>query len=499
MDTKSADQELNIQLNSTREQLSFLFSVLLLFEWLVLVLGAILYTPKTWIGGESETHVHVYAAIILGFVVAGPPALLARKYPTSALTRHSVGAAQLLLTTLWIHVVGGRIEGHFLIFISLALLALYLDWRVVITATAVTALDHLFRGFFYPESIFGASGYGLLKVIEHILYVVFQIGVLFYAISISYNRIRNTASKVAEEANKDKHINEQLIETMRGQSVQLENSATELDENSQSIASTIHEVSNQTAEASGLGEKLSKSADSAKDDFGSISEQSNSTTDDLKAMANSFSEISAWCSEVRDLSSKTASKTTEAVDVVAQQDSMTQNISRIVDMIQDIANKTNLLALNATIEAANAGEAGKGFAVVANEVKNLALKSGESAQQITEEIHQVQKNSTYSVNEIKHIQENVQKLQETAAKIDDNVETQAETSTKSTHTMDQLNTNMKNIEQIINQVANGAKEMSENIGSLEDAIADADRRTQNVSNNVASLAEMAKLLNQIKT
>ncbi|HCT45260.1 MAG TPA: histidine kinase, partial [Phycisphaerales bacterium] len=72
-----------------------------------------------------------------------------------AVTRYTIAVAQMLFSALLIHLMGGRLETHFHIFGSLAFLAFYRDWRVLVPATAVIATDHMLRGFFWPESVFG--------------------------------------------------------------------------------------------------------------------------------------------------------------------------------------------------------------------------------------------------------------------------------------------------------------------------------------------------------
>jgi methyl-accepting chemotaxis protein len=89
-----------------------------------------------------------------------------------------------------------------------------------------------------------------------------------------------------------------------------------------------------------------------------------------------------------------------------------KDISKITDVIKEIATQTNLLSLNASIESARAGEAGKGFAVVANEVKKLAQETKDSSIMISQIIEELQVMANVILEKTETGKENSQKLKE---------------------------------------------------------------------------------------
>jgi PAS domain S-box-containing protein len=174
-----------------------LFAGLLFAQWLACIAAALWISPRTWEGAWSTTHIHVWAALLLGGAISSLPILLAVTRPGELLTRHVIAIAQMLTSALLIHLTGGRIETHFHIFGSLALLAAYRDWRVLVTSTIVVALDHGLRGALWPESVYGVLAAAPWRTLEHAGWVVFEDIFLFVTIRQSINEMRNIAAQQA--------------------------------------------------------------------------------------------------------------------------------------------------------------------------------------------------------------------------------------------------------------------------------------------------------------
>jgi two-component system, sensor histidine kinase and response regulator len=175
-----------------------IFAGLMVLQWLAGIGVALWITPLTWIGATSSVHLHVLAAIFLGGAIAAFPTLLVFLRPGQAITRHVIAVSQMLASALLIHLSGGRIETHFHIFGSLAFLAFYRDWRVLITATVVVALDHFLRGTYWPQSVFGTATPDSFRWMEHAGWVLFEDVFLLIMCHQSIQEMRHIARRQAE-------------------------------------------------------------------------------------------------------------------------------------------------------------------------------------------------------------------------------------------------------------------------------------------------------------
>ncbi len=189
-------------LRSTHERVDRMFLYLLIGQWLFGVVLASVISPYTYFGDARAIHVHVEIAIGFGALINSLPIFLIITRPGWWGTRHAIAFVQILWSALFIMFTNGRIATHFHIFGSLAFLALYRDWRVLLTATAVVIGDHLIRGTFFPATVYGVSDPQWWTFVEHALWVVFEDAMLILGIGRNLQEMRETSKFIDElEAN----------------------------------------------------------------------------------------------------------------------------------------------------------------------------------------------------------------------------------------------------------------------------------------------------------
>ncbi len=328
-------------------------------------LVAWLFTPHAWAGTTVAPHAHWIATLLIGGGSLATVAHLARTLPGHRLTRHVVAASYLLMSALFIHLGGGRTELHFAVFVSLAFLATYRDWQVMVTGMLVLAGDHLIRGMLMPRSVFGLDQVDLLRVLEHASYAVIEVAVLTVVCRMSTTEMRRSATLLVEA--RTAHLvaafaqeeQEQQVEAAQKQAAA--RVRTILQE-FQAIGTDIGHSTEQTRQLQDIGIHNQQHAQSGS-----------------KVLERTVARFEALAKSVQ-----ASQHSIEALVHVGSK------ISEAASTISSIASQTNLLALNAAVEAARAGEHGKGFAVVADEVRGLSARTREATLQIEELVGQVQ-------------------------------------------------------------------------------------------------------------
>ena len=193
-----------------------LFAVLMVVQWIGGIAAAVWISPRTWIGTVSQTHFHVWAAVFLGAAINVIPIGMAIRKPGATITRYSIATGQIMMSALLIYLTGGRIETHFHVFGSLAFLAFYRDWRVLVPATVLVAADHLLRGIFWPQSVYGVLSASEWRWLEHAGWVLFEDAVLFVAIKRSIAEMWDNARRTAELNDNEERYRAVVEQTCEG-------------------------------------------------------------------------------------------------------------------------------------------------------------------------------------------------------------------------------------------------------------------------------------------
>jgi methyl-accepting chemotaxis protein/methyl-accepting chemotaxis protein-1 (serine sensor receptor) len=309
------------------------------------------------------------------------------------------------VSALTIHLSGGRIEAHFEIFIMIALLAAYGRIGPLLVAATAIALHHILFWLWLPASVFNYKA-SFETVLLHAFFVMIEVVPACWMAHEFGNAIK------AKALIKDRlgDFSQQIIAA------------------AQQVASASHSL------AQGASDQAASIADTSAC-IESINSTARRNTENSNATASLFSDSQRKF----ETANHSLDQMVHAMDGL---DSATDQIGKIIRVIDQIAFQTNILALNAAVEAARAGESGAGFAVVADEVRSLAHRSAQAA------------SDTASL-----IQDSIAKTRATRSKVDE-----VATAIRS------ITTESAQVKKLVEEIGQGSSEQSQGVAQITRAI-----------------------------
>ncbi|GEK91845.1 methyl-accepting chemotaxis protein [Alkalibacterium kapii] len=317
-----------------------------------------------------------------------------------------------------------------------------------------------------------------------------EIGELVKASNIMQHELKNIITSVSEATSKVMSSSEELTQ-----------STNEVGQGAEQIAITMQEL------ASGSESQANNTSDLSMNmqNFVQTIEESADQSDKIYQTSSTVKALTGKGKELMDASVDQMQEidkiVKDSVNGVKELDNKSKQVSKLVSVIEDIAEQTNLLALNAAIEAARAGEQGKGFAVVADEVRKLAEQVSHSVGDITHIVRGIQSESSNVALSLENGYEQVtkgttqiQKTGDTFNKISASVQSMG---TAIKDISDKLQANKKQTLDMNASVEEIASVSEESAAGIEQTSASAQQTTSTMQEVSASSEELARIAEQL--
>jgi methyl-accepting chemotaxis protein len=400
----------------------------------------------------------------VAFGVGVPLAALAlivwRMARGTLLSRAVFATCAMSLVSLHIHQARGLDELHFGVFVLLAFLLVYRDWRPIAIAAGVIAVEHVL--FDYLQ-IAGAGVYcfakpGVAVVIGHATYVVVESAVLGWLAIV----MREQLVQAEELRFLVSHLQREgggIDLAQNGLAAQSE-TAIRFQSSVKSIRETLSgtfDAANVVASAAAALSSGNTQLTSAANEQEATLEETARLIEGLAASASTNAQCALATQHIVDASSETAAHASRALAELNEvMKEITENATRITEIngvIDSIAFQTNILALNAAVEAARAGEHGRGFAVVATEVRGLAQRSAASARDVASHVADAVRNMQQGASLADDVRGHMTKVVDAFGSAREAMHELADTSQQQGREIDSVRTAVDGIESGVRQSA----------------------------------------------
>lgn len=271
---------------------------------------------------------------------------------------------------------------------------------------------------------------------------------------------------------------------------------------SNSLRNIIHRLSSGSEQVGSASEQLSGTsqqlAESSTQQAGSLQETSSSleeVSSQIKTTADNSSEAEQAMKAAKPMVEDGVKAMKRMNQTMSEINESSQETSKIIKTIDDIAFQTNLLALNAAVEAARAGEAGKGFAVVAEEVRNLAQRSAEAARDTSDLIARSQESSGRGTEVAEEVSHNLLKIEESINDVNTLIVEISGASSEQTVAMQQISSVMSEMDESVQSNAMASEESASASEELSSQAAELNNVVKELLQMVEGVDHLGELNN----
>lgn len=265
---------------------------------------------------------------------------------------------------------------------------------------------------------------------------------------------------------------------------QLENAISAVNQVSTAVGRTADEIS---TSAGDLSQRTESQAATLEQTAAALEE----LTATVKSSADGAQKVENIVSDAKTAAERSGQVVSDAVAAMSEIEASSEEIAKIIGMIDDIAFQTNLLALNAGVEAARAGEAGRGFAVVASEVRALAQRSAGAAGEIKQLIGQSKHQVASGVDLVGRTGEELKQIIDSVGNISTHISRIAAGANEQATSLGEINMGVSQLDQVTQQNAAMVEQTS---AASQQLSADAGQLLQEVSKFRGGAALAAEVL-----
>lgn len=288
-----------------------------------------------------------------------------------------------------------------------------------------------------------------------------------------------------------------MVGEMTDAAKKLEAEASLLEQTAGEQAAGAEEMNASSQTVASAGEQLAATSHTMATSASQINQSATTVSAAVEEMSASIHEVAKNCAQESMIAHKAEERSRSAKGLMAQLDSASAEIGKVVDLINRIADQTNLLALNATIEAASAGEAGRGFAVVAQEIKELARQSAAATEDIRNQVAAIQRSTKESSVAIDEVAGVIQEVSSISGSIASAVEEQSATTSEIARSLGEVTEATGALSTSVTETAASATDVSRNIQGISEATMMSAKGAESIASSAKDLKQLSLSINRL--